>query len=88
MGGGTPVIATGTGGSGEYLRDGENALLFPPGDPAALAAAIRRLAPRVAAERLRRGGRATAEAFGEERFNAAAEAVLRAAAAGPRDERG
>ena len=33
----TPVVATGTGGSGEYLRDGVNCLLFPPGDPVALA---------------------------------------------------
>ncbi|GGL99589.1 glycosyltransferase family 4 protein [Nakamurella endophytica] len=41
---GTPVVATGTGGSAEYLRDGGNALLVPAGDPAALAAAVGRLA--------------------------------------------
>jgi len=29
---GRPVIATGTGGSAEYLRDGENCLRVPPGD--------------------------------------------------------
>lgn len=40
---GVPVVATGTGGSGEYLRDGENCLLFPPGDPDGLASTIRRL---------------------------------------------
>jgi len=41
---GTPVVATGTGGSGEYLRDGLNCLLSPAGDAQALATAIRRLA--------------------------------------------
>jgi glycosyltransferase involved in cell wall biosynthesis len=41
---GRPVVATGRGGSGEYLRDGENCLLFPAGDAAALADAVRRLA--------------------------------------------
>ncbi len=41
---GVPVVATGTGGSGEYLRDGENCLLFPPGDPVRLAMAVQRLA--------------------------------------------
>src|SRR5205823_908063 len=40
---GTPVVATGTGGSGEFLRDGYNCVLFRPGDPRALAAAIHRL---------------------------------------------
>jgi len=40
----TPVVATGTGGSGEYLLDGVNCLRVPPGDPAALAAAARALA--------------------------------------------
>jgi len=41
---GVPVVATGTGGSGEYLRDGENCLLFPPRDSDRLAAAVQRLA--------------------------------------------
>jgi glycosyltransferase involved in cell wall biosynthesis len=40
----SPVVATGTGGSAEFLRDGENCLLFPANDHVALAAAIRRLA--------------------------------------------
>jgi glycosyltransferase involved in cell wall biosynthesis len=39
-----PVIATGTGGSAEFLRDRTNCLLFPAGDSAALAAAVERLA--------------------------------------------
>jgi glycosyltransferase involved in cell wall biosynthesis len=41
---GTPVVATGTGGSGEFLVDGVNCLRIPPNDPRALAAAVERLA--------------------------------------------
>ena len=69
---GRPVIATGTGGSAEYLRDGENALLFPPGDPAALRNAIVRLSaePKLRA-RLVTGGRATAARFTEAAWTAA-----------------
>ena len=37
MGRGRPVIATGRGGSAEYLRDGENCLLFDAEDEGALA---------------------------------------------------
>lgn len=40
----TPVIATGTGGSSEYLFDGVNCLLVPKDDGGALAAAVERLA--------------------------------------------
>jgi glycogen synthase len=40
---GTPVVATGVGGSGEYLLDGRNCLRFPAGDADALAAALGRL---------------------------------------------
>jgi glycosyltransferase involved in cell wall biosynthesis len=39
---GTPVISTATGGVAEVVADGVNGLLVPPGDSAALAAAIRR----------------------------------------------
>ena len=39
---GSPVIATAVGGVPELVRDGENGLLVPPGDSAALATAIRR----------------------------------------------
>ncbi|MBA3375739.1 MAG: glycosyltransferase [Gaiellaceae bacterium] len=39
---GSPVIATAVGGVPEVVQDGRNGLLVPPGDPAALAAAIRR----------------------------------------------
>jgi glycosyltransferase involved in cell wall biosynthesis len=41
---GAPVVATGAGGSAEYLADGENCLLFAPSDPDELAGALRRLA--------------------------------------------
>jgi glycosyltransferase involved in cell wall biosynthesis len=41
---GTPLITASTRGSRELLTDEENALLVPPGDPVALADAIRRIA--------------------------------------------
>jgi glycosyltransferase involved in cell wall biosynthesis len=41
---GTPLVTGDTPGARELLVDGESALLVPPGDPAALAAALRRLA--------------------------------------------
>jgi glycosyltransferase involved in cell wall biosynthesis len=41
---GAPVITADTPAARELLRDGESALLVPPGDPEALAAAIERIA--------------------------------------------
>jgi glycosyltransferase involved in cell wall biosynthesis len=66
---GRPVIATGTGGSAEYLRDGDNCLLVPAGDAGALRAAIERLAadPELR-DRLRAGGQATAPRHTQARF--------------------
>jgi glycosyltransferase involved in cell wall biosynthesis len=53
-----PVIATRVGAVPEVLRDGETALLVPPDDPAALAAAIERvLAEPEQARRLAAAGR-------------------------------
>jgi len=54
----TPVIASDVGGHKELVRDGETGLLFPAGDPAALADRIRTLArdPDLA-NRLRENGR-------------------------------
>ena len=43
MAAGQAIVATRVGGSAEILRDSETALLVPPEDPAALAAAILRL---------------------------------------------
>jgi glycosyltransferase involved in cell wall biosynthesis len=78
---GRPVIATGRGGSAEYLRNEENCLLVPPGAPPALAAAVRRLAEdQPLRERLRAGGLATAREHTDTRFNARVEEALRAAA--------
>ena len=41
---GTPLVTGDTPAARELLRDGESALLVPPGNPMALAAAVRRLA--------------------------------------------
>jgi glycosyltransferase involved in cell wall biosynthesis len=69
---GRPVIATGRGGSSEYLRHEDNALLYEAGDADALAAAIRRLAhdPGLRAK-LHAGGSKTAPLYTEDAFNAA-----------------
>lgn len=40
---GVPVVASDVGGVRQWLRNGENGLLVPPKDPAALAAAVRQL---------------------------------------------
>ncbi len=58
---GRPVLATSRGGGAEYLRDGENALVFAPDNPDGLAALTRRLAgdPSLR-EQLVIAGRATA----------------------------
>lgn len=81
---GRPVVATGRGGSGEYLRDGENALLFEAGDAAALARAVTTLADDAQLRtRLREAGLETAARHTEETFNAAVLRELSAAAGQP-----
>jgi glycosyltransferase involved in cell wall biosynthesis len=40
---GVPVVSTAVGGVPEVVRDGQNGLLVQPGDPEALAAALRRV---------------------------------------------
>lgn len=75
---GIPVVATGTGGSGEYLRDRQNALV--PGrdaGPGDFATAIRTLAgdPQLRA-RLREHGFATAARYTENAYNDAIAAEL------------
>ncbi len=77
MGRGRPVVATGRGGSAEYLRDEHNCLLFDADDAEALAAALSRLATDDALrDRLRRGGLETAPRYTEQVFNEAVEAEL------------
>ena len=87
---GRPVAATGRGGSAEYLRDGENCVLFEAGDATGLAAAVRWLADDPALrERLRAAGLETATRHTNEGFNRAVERFLLAAvgaAAAPRTE--
>lgn len=55
------VVAAGAGGIPELVADGQNGLLFPPGDPAAMAAAI---------------GRVAADTAGRDRYAAAGRASL------------
>jgi glycosyltransferase involved in cell wall biosynthesis len=77
---GRPVVATGRGGSGEYLRDGENAVLFAAGDPRALAAAISRVAADPDLRRtLRKEGLKTAPLHTEAVFNDAVQREVEAA---------
>jgi hypothetical protein len=74
---GRPVLATGRGGSAEYLVDGVNSVLFAAGDAEALAAGVRRLSgDRALRERLREGGRVTARAHTAAAANAEIEATL------------
>jgi glycosyltransferase involved in cell wall biosynthesis len=80
---GTPVIGTGTGGSGDFLVDGVNCLRYPPGDARALAAAVERLAADAELrDRLRRGGAALATALTTDRVADVLEEWHRRAAAG------
>ena len=84
MGQRRPVVATGRGGSAEYLRDGHNCLLFPAGDAAALAERLVRLAgDAVLRKRLVEAGRPTALGHTEARFNAQVQEAVEAAAAQP-----
>jgi glycosyltransferase involved in cell wall biosynthesis len=64
---GTPLVTADTPAARELLTDGDSALLVPPGDAAALAAALRRLAADTElAERIAAGGRATYERHASE----------------------
>jgi glycosyltransferase involved in cell wall biosynthesis len=60
---GLPIVGSAVGGIPELVDDGENGLLVPPGDPAATAGAIRRLADDPALRRqMSAANRARAEA--------------------------
>ena len=69
MGVGRPVVTTSRGGTAEFVRDGENALVFDADDARALAASVRRLADdeRLRA-RLLAEGRRTAARYSEAEF--------------------
>lgn len=69
---GRPVVASGRGGSAEYLRDGENALLAPADDPESLAGAVHRVAGDAALRaHLRERGLETARRHTSKAFDAA-----------------
>lgn len=74
---GRPVIATPVAGVKGLVRHETNGLIVPPGDPAALTAAIRRLdADPALADRLGAEARRTAEAFAWESVRPRLEDVL------------
>lgn len=78
---GRPVVASGTGGSAEYLEHEVNALLYSPRDSAeALAEAVRRLASDAGLrDRLRVAGKRTASRFTESAYNAEIAAAIETA---------
>ncbi len=74
---GRAVVATRVTGVAELVRDGENGLLVPPGDPLALKDALARLAhERGLAERLGAAARATAERYAWDAIEPRLEALL------------
>jgi glycosyltransferase involved in cell wall biosynthesis len=77
---GRPVIATGRGGSGDYLEDRRNSLIFEPGDAHGLAEAVGELAADAdLRERLRAHGFETAARHTAEEFNRGAADEIEAA---------
>jgi glycosyltransferase involved in cell wall biosynthesis len=65
----TPVIGTGTGGSGDFLDNGDKCLIFAKGDPDSLADAVRTMAADPALRRrLRTAGFVTAEEYDVDRI--------------------
>lgn len=80
---GKPVLATRAGGVPEFVHDGEDALLLPPGDDAALAACLDRLlADPDEREAFGARARASAQRFALVRHVAAMTSVFEAAAGG------
>ena len=78
---GVPVVATGTGGSAEFMLDRTNCLRYPPGDAEGLAAAISELTGDPGLRRaLIAGGLRTARDLSVDRLAAVLEEWHRAAA--------
>ena len=78
---GTPVIGTAVGGVAEVVRDGENGLLVPAGDPDAFAEALRRfLGDDALQERLREAAAGSVEHLQTERVYGELEQILARAA--------
>jgi glycosyltransferase involved in cell wall biosynthesis len=76
---GRAIVATDVAGARDLVRHGENGLLVPPDDVAALREALARLAhERGLADRLGAAGRALAETYAWERVEPRLEAVLEA----------
>jgi glycosyltransferase involved in cell wall biosynthesis len=82
MAAGRPVVATAVGGTPELIEDGVHGLLVPPGDAAALAAAVRRLLddPALAVRLAAAARRRARERFGRERMIARFEAFYESCA--------
>lgn len=78
MAGGCVVVATGTGGSGEYLRHRQNAMLFRPGYSLGLAECVLDLSedPALVAQ-LRRAGYETATSHSFDDYAARLDAISR-----------
>ena len=70
-----PLIATSVGGLGEVVKSGETGLVVPPGDPAALADAIRQFYGRNLGEPLSAGVRTAKQAYGWKRMTDAIEVL-------------
>jgi glycosyltransferase involved in cell wall biosynthesis len=78
---GCPVVATAVGGVPEVVRDGENGLLVPAGDPTALAAAVSRFfGDRDLRERLAASAPASVSGYSESAVFTEIEAELARAA--------
>lgn len=79
MAAGTPVVASDSGASREIVDDGQQGILFPPGDDEALVDAVARLLSdrSLATEMGRAGQKRVAERFDSAQYVAGVEAVYR-----------
>ncbi len=80
---GAPIIATDTGGSAEVLADGEAGTLVPPGESAALAAAVKAIfaKPEEFEARVQRAGVRVRQNFTPEKMKGAIAEVIQTVAA-------